>query len=49
MVDSLAYVDVNIFVYWLGRHQKLGKTAYNWIKRIEERAWEVSNIFLNSL
>ena len=26
---------VDIFVYWLGKHPKLGKTAYDWIRRIE--------------
>ena len=29
------YVDVNIFVYWLGKHPKFGETARAWIKRIE--------------
>lgn len=35
MVDVASYVDVNIFVYWLGNHPSLGKTAYKWIKKIE--------------
>lgn len=35
MVDVATYVDVNIFVYWLGNHPSLGKTAYKWIKKIE--------------
>jgi len=35
VVDNRSYVDVNVFIYWLGRHPKLGKTAYEWIKRIE--------------
>lgn len=35
MVDPKRYVDINIFVYWLGNHPKLGETAYNWIKKIE--------------
>jgi predicted nucleic acid-binding protein len=35
MVDSSRYVDINIFVYWLGNHPKFGETAYNWIKKIE--------------
>lgn len=30
-----AYVDVNIFTYWLGNHPLFGKMAYNWIKKIE--------------
>jgi predicted nucleic acid-binding protein len=29
------YVDINIFVYWLGNHPKFGETAYKWIKKIE--------------
>jgi len=35
MVDNTRYVDINIFVYWLGNHPQFGKTAYNWIKKIE--------------
>lgn len=34
MVDR-RYVDINIFVYWLGNHPKFGETAYKWIKEIE--------------
>jgi len=34
-VDRSRYVDVNIFVYWLGNHPKFGETAYQWIKKIE--------------
>jgi predicted nucleic acid-binding protein len=36
MVDNPSYVDINIFVYWLGNHPKLGETAHNWIKKIEQ-------------
>jgi predicted nucleic acid-binding protein len=36
MVDkSRCYLDVNIFVYWLGNHPKYGQTAQEWIKKIE--------------
>jgi len=35
MVDQPRYIDVNIFIYWLGNHPKFGKTAYQWIKKIE--------------
>lgn len=28
------YVDVNVFVYWLGKHPIFGETAYNWIQKI---------------
>jgi predicted nucleic acid-binding protein len=36
MVDNPSYVDINIFVYWLGNHPKFGETAYKWIKKIEQ-------------
>ncbi|MGC8998206.1 MAG: type II toxin-antitoxin system VapC family toxin [Candidatus Bathyarchaeia archaeon] len=36
MVDPEGYVDINVFVYWLGGHPTYGKTAYQWIKKIEE-------------
>jgi uncharacterized protein len=29
-----SYVDVNVFVYWLGKHPTFGETAYNWIQKI---------------
>ena len=35
MVEPSRYVDVNIFVYWLGKHPKFGETAYEWIRKIE--------------
>src|SRR3990170_1774662 len=35
MVDKPRYIDINIFVYWLGNHPKFGETAYNLIKKIE--------------
>ena len=35
MVEKPRYVDVNIFVYWLGNHPKFGETAHKWIKKIE--------------
>ncbi|MBS7612621.1 type II toxin-antitoxin system VapC family toxin [Candidatus Bathyarchaeota archaeon] len=36
MVDAKSYVDVNIFVYWLGNHPTYGEAAYKCISRIEE-------------
>ena len=36
MVDFPTYVDINVFVYWLGNHPSFGETAHAWIKRIEE-------------
>ena len=36
MVAPESYVDINIFVYWLGHHPTFGKKAYEWIKKIEE-------------
>ena len=35
MVDKPSYVDINIFVYWLGKHPVFGEVAYEWIKKIE--------------
>jgi len=35
MAEEKRYVDVNIFVYWLGNHPKFGETACKWIKNIE--------------
>jgi len=35
MVDNSSYVDINIFVYWLGKHPEFGETAHKWIKKIE--------------
>lgn len=36
MVENPSYVDINIFVYWLGNHPKFGETAHKWIKKIEQ-------------
>jgi len=36
MVDSEVYIDINIFIYWLGNHPTFGRTSYEWIKKIEE-------------
>src|SRR3990170_7636656 len=35
MVDKPRYIDINVFVYWLGNHPEFGETAYEWIKKIE--------------
>ena len=36
MVDkSRFYVDVNVFIYWLGNHPKYGQVALDWIKKME--------------
>jgi predicted nucleic acid-binding protein len=35
MVANSSYVDINIFVYWLGNHPKFGEIAHDWIKKIE--------------
>ncbi|MGB9760018.1 MAG: type II toxin-antitoxin system VapC family toxin [Thermoproteota archaeon] len=34
-MEPESYVDVNVFVYWLGNHPTFGKLAYDWIKKIE--------------
>jgi len=36
MVGVESYLDVNIFVYWLGEHPTFGEVARRWIKRVEE-------------
>ncbi len=36
MVDPTRYIDVNIFVYWLGNHPNYAQTAKNWIQKLEE-------------
>ena len=35
MVENPRYVDVNIFIYWLGNNPKHTPTAQKWIKKIE--------------
>ncbi|MEM2091455.1 MAG: type II toxin-antitoxin system VapC family toxin [Candidatus Nitrosocaldus sp.] len=35
MADPEGYVDINVFVYWLGNHPTFGRTSYKWIKKIE--------------
>ncbi len=35
MADPEGYVDINVFVYWLGNHPTFGRTSYEWIKKIE--------------
>ncbi|MGQ9479683.1 MAG: hypothetical protein ACUVQ0_06725 [Thermoproteota archaeon] len=34
-MDTESYVDVNVFVYWLGAHSTFGNRAYKWVKKIE--------------
>jgi len=35
MVGKPKYIDVNVFIYWLGGHPIYGERAHAWIKRIE--------------
>ena len=35
MVAPEGYIDVNVFVYWLGGHPVYGKMSYEWIKKFE--------------
>ena len=35
MVGRPRYVDINVFVYWLGKHPEFGEAAYGWVRRIE--------------
>ena len=34
METTRYYVDVNVFVFWLGKHPIFGETACNWIRKI---------------
>ena len=34
-MDPEAYLDVNVFVYWLGGHPTHGAKAHSWIKTVE--------------
>lgn len=37
MVDKArCYIDVNIFVYWLGDHPEYTETAEKWVKKVED-------------
>jgi len=33
------YIDVNVFIYWLGAHPKYGKRAKKWIKEVEKSGY----------
>lgn len=35
-MEGKVYVDINVFVYWLGGHPEFGEKAYRWVKKIEE-------------
>ena len=35
VAEEKRYIDVNVFVYWLGNHPKFGETACKWIRNIE--------------
>jgi len=35
MVEKGRYVDVNVFIYWLGKHPVYGEKAFDWIQKIE--------------
>jgi len=35
-VDEKTYLDVNVFIYWLGGHPTFGPTALRWIGEVEE-------------
>ena len=34
-MDPEAYLDVNVFVYWLGGHPSYGAQAHRWINTVE--------------
>jgi predicted nucleic acid-binding protein len=35
-VGVTSYIDINVFIYWLGSHPSFGEVAYNWIKKVEK-------------
>jgi predicted nucleic acid-binding protein len=37
-VDTEAYLDVNVFVYWLGGHPTYGAKALRWMNTVENSA-----------
>jgi len=39
-VGPEAYIDVNVFVYWLGGHPSYGAQAHRWIKTVENSVGE---------
>lgn len=39
-MDPEAYLDVNVFIYWLGSHPSYGAQAYRWIKTVENGVGE---------
>ena len=36
MVAPESYIDINVFIYWLGGHPIYGERAFRWIRDIEE-------------
>lgn len=36
MVEPARYIDVNMFVYWLGNHPNYAQAAKKWIQEIEK-------------
>ena len=34
-MEPEGYVDVNVFVYWLGGHPVFGEAALEWVRRVE--------------
>lgn len=52
MVAIQRYVDVNLFVYWLGAHPKFGEKSLKWIKDVEtppRRKYVTSSLTLYEL
>ncbi len=39
-MDPEAYIDVNVFVYWLGDHPSYGAQAHRWINMVENSVGE---------
>ncbi|MEM3502488.1 MAG: type II toxin-antitoxin system VapC family toxin [Candidatus Bathyarchaeia archaeon] len=34
-MEAESYIDINVFIYWLGNHPAYGEKSCNWIEKIE--------------
>ena len=48
METTRYYIDVNVFVYWLGEHPLFGKTAHEWIQKISKTSLSSSIEYVTS-
>ncbi len=47
MVGPEIYVDVNVFIYWLGGHHLFGETSYKWVKEIYFNPYHIPTSYNN--